>query len=270
MDSKQLSLVASEMFFGLQCDFYKDDRTGLVVMTREQIGAALGYASPGVAICKIHMRHRDRLEKHSFRLRIDKGKDRVLLEASKTGGAQETVFYTHTGIMEICHMSRMPRANKFFDFVWDVMDKLVKKGSALLKNAKKQKDEDVANSSAPTLSSIQTKLWLNVVSKQLNILAERLETDIISLLLFIYDEIELISGVVVSDVVADYKKLNGITRCPTLDVVASTPLLRNTFDLVLAKFGAPFRVDDGEDEDEFIRWVKKQKAARAADTEKGA
>lgn len=229
MGDRQLNLVASEKFCGLQCDFYKDSITGYIAMTREQIGAALGYKNPRFAIHKIHSRHFDRIDKHSFRMKIDKWLERGIgysMSPLKTGGSQETVFYTYIGIAEICHMSRMLRANQFFDFVWSVMDRLIKEDSPLLKDAEvRQGDKPDPKEPAPTPSSLQAKLWLDMVTKQLNIITERLDTDVISLLFFIYEEIELNSGIVVSDTIADYKKLHGIARCSTLEAVAAIPQL---------------------------------------------
>ena len=122
MDNK-LNLVANENFGDLQCGFYRQDGSDEVLMTREQIGEALGYKEPGIAIYKIHSRHPDRLGKFSIRVPIDKGLTK-LVNPDSSGGAQDTVLYSIEGVMEICRWSRQPKADDFMDFTWKVMKRL--------------------------------------------------------------------------------------------------------------------------------------------------
>lgn len=72
--------------------------------TREQIGAALGYANPRESIKNIHMRHRERLDQLSVVLKL-----RVAQTDTPSGGAQDTILYTRKGIMEICRWSQQPK-----------------------------------------------------------------------------------------------------------------------------------------------------------------
>ena len=44
---------------------------------------------------------------------------------------RETFVYTLRGVMEICRLSRQPKADKFIDFVWDVMESLYNGNSVL-------------------------------------------------------------------------------------------------------------------------------------------
>ena len=53
------SVVLQEAVNGVSCDFYGDG-LGEFFMTRQQIGEALGYGNPKVAISNIHMAHKER------------------------------------------------------------------------------------------------------------------------------------------------------------------------------------------------------------------
>ena len=58
-----------------------------ILLTREQIGQALEYSDPMVAIGKIHNRHKDRLDNFSFTILVN---------------GHEIYYYTEKGVMEIC------------------------------------------------------------------------------------------------------------------------------------------------------------------------
>lgn len=108
-----LQLIKSENFGAVECDFYRKDDE--ICMTRKQIGEALGYNKPQLAIDKIHLHHADRLNKFS-----------VTTYLVATDGKQySTTLYTRKGIMEICRWSQQPKADAFMDWVWDIMDDLV-------------------------------------------------------------------------------------------------------------------------------------------------
>jgi len=109
-----LSFVKSAPFGSMQCDFYSDNNE--VFMTREQIGTALEYSEPRKAIQKIHERYKHRLDKFS-----------VVTKLTTTDGkAYDTILYTAKGVYEICRWSRQPKADAFFDFVYDVLEGLRK------------------------------------------------------------------------------------------------------------------------------------------------
>ena len=97
-------------------------------MTRTQIGQALEYAKPNEAIQKIHEKYADRLDPQSLLLSLG--------SESKNGDTtytrnKNTYVYTLRGAMEICRLSRQPKADKFMDFVWDVMESLYNGDSVL-------------------------------------------------------------------------------------------------------------------------------------------
>lgn len=106
-----LTLATQKPFGNLTCDFYKNDNE--FYMTREQIGTALEYPAGAKAIAQIHSRNADRLNPMSG-----------VLKMKTPGGEQDTFVYTLRGVMEICRFSRQPKADKFMDFVWDVMESL--------------------------------------------------------------------------------------------------------------------------------------------------
>lgn len=110
---KDLQLVKSDYFGTVQCDFYSNGKD--YFMTREQIGAALEYSNPIIAISKIHDRHKERLDKYSVITRL----------VSTDGKAYDTTVYPRKGIMEICRWSQQPGADAFMDWVWNIMDALM-------------------------------------------------------------------------------------------------------------------------------------------------
>lgn len=118
-----LQLVAQEDFGDVPVDFYrKPDEE--VWMTREQIGTALGYVDPRVAIAKLHHKHKDRLDRFS-----------VVTDLVTTDGkAYQTYLYSPKGVYEICRWSRQPKADAFYDWVYEVLEKLRTKQAAILES----------------------------------------------------------------------------------------------------------------------------------------
>lgn len=108
-----LTLATQKPFGSLTCDFYKND-SGEFYITRAQIGQALEYKTPGDSIQRIHERNADRLNPLSVTVKLT-GTD---------GKLYDTYVYTLRCAMEICRFSRQPKADKFMDFVWDVMESL--------------------------------------------------------------------------------------------------------------------------------------------------
>ena len=108
-----LTLATQKPFGNLTCDFWQDENNHYY-MTRRQIGEALEYPNAEDQVKVIHSRHRDRFNPVSFRYQID-----------TPVGPSETYVYTLKGSMEICRFSRQPKADKFMDFVWDVVISLM-------------------------------------------------------------------------------------------------------------------------------------------------
>jgi hypothetical protein len=112
--SNNLQLVKSDKFGNVQCDFYSDGTDYL--MTREQIGTALEYANPQKAIDNLHAKHQARMDKDSVTLKV----------RATDGKFYDTTVYSRKGIMEICRWSQQPKADAFMDFVWNIMDALMR------------------------------------------------------------------------------------------------------------------------------------------------
>lgn len=102
-----LKLITTETFNNLPCNFYRNINDD-ILLTREQIGQALEYADPMVAIGKIHNRHSERLDKFSFTNLVN---------------GHQIYYYTEKGVMEICRWSKSKCANDFIDWVWDIIEK---------------------------------------------------------------------------------------------------------------------------------------------------
>lgn len=110
---KEPQLVRQADFCGLLVDFYGDPR-GEFYMSREQIGRALGYRNPQKAIDNLHARKKKRLDPLCVTLNL-RGKD---------GKQTERKLYTAKGVYEICRWSNKPNANRFYDFVYEMLDGL--------------------------------------------------------------------------------------------------------------------------------------------------
>lgn len=110
---KSLTLVKQAPFGALLVDCYTDGR-GNFYMTREQIGQALEYPHPQQAIDNIHKRHKERLDLFS-----------VILKMRTTDGKKyNTVLYQSRGVYEICRHSNQPKADAFYDCMYDVLEGL--------------------------------------------------------------------------------------------------------------------------------------------------
>lgn len=113
-----LKLVETDVFNEIAtCDFWGNASNEYLV-TREQIGRALGYSNPANAIKNIHLKHKERLDKFSTQLTLGYVEGDRYVE-------RERILYNRKGIMEICRWSRQPLADKFMDWCWEIMDRLI-------------------------------------------------------------------------------------------------------------------------------------------------
>jgi len=109
-----LSLAVKEMFEGNEMNIYQNENND-VFMTREQIGIALEYSDPRKAISNIHERNKKRLDRFSSTLNL-----------RTEAGLRETTIYNEKGIYEIIRHSKQPKADDFYDWVYDLLSKLRK------------------------------------------------------------------------------------------------------------------------------------------------
>ena len=118
-----MTVITSKSFGALNVDVYQNDKHQYY-MTREQIGAALEYTSPVVAIKKIHDRYADRLAALSSITNL-------VIEVGNHTQMRQTYVYSLRGVMEICRFSRQPKADAFMDFCWDIMESLMRGDTVL-------------------------------------------------------------------------------------------------------------------------------------------
>lgn len=243
-----LKLVTTESFengvaeHSIPCDFWKDINEEYYI-TREQIGVALGYNSPSNAIKNIHLKHKDRLDKFSTVLKVSH------VEGDRTV-ERERIFYSRKGVMEICRWSRQPIADKFMDWVWDVIDGLVSKSIQDSNNIVSKEMVDTVNEISISVKEIKREVsrrskcsfhyskWRAKVAQKVKVLAfiHKIDTN---------DGIKTIYGRIYGDMrtygkdINDYKE-DYLSQFPDLDgipsgieIVEYFEELRELFDNIL-------------------------------------
>ena len=118
-----MTVITSKPFGALSMDVYEDNNHQYY-MTREQIGTALEYAEPDKMIRTIHSRNSDRLDKFSTGIKL------MRVEGNRTV-ERAMICYNLRGVMEICRLSRQPKADAFMDFCWDIMESLMRGDTVL-------------------------------------------------------------------------------------------------------------------------------------------
>lgn len=121
--NNSMTVITSKPFGTLNMDVYEDSKHQYY-MTREQIGAALEYNNPNDAIRIIHSRNADRLDPLSTSFKLNG------VEGGITK-ARNIITYNLRGVMEICRLSRQPKADAFMDFCWDIMESLMRGDSVM-------------------------------------------------------------------------------------------------------------------------------------------
>ena len=111
-----LSLVMTQEVNNVPVDGYYGEKVAW--FTRQQIGEALEYTNPSIAIAKIHNRHKERFE----------GRSALTSLVSPDGKAYETWVYNFKGILEICRWSRQPKADMVMDALYEMAESVVEKG----------------------------------------------------------------------------------------------------------------------------------------------
>lgn len=128
----ELTLVKQERFAGLNVGFYQDENND-IFMTRNQIGEALGYSNPRRAMSDIHNRNKERLDQFSAVRKL----------VTTDGKAYDTYVYNEKGIYEIMRKSNQPKADEFYDFVYDIIEGL-RKGELQVVQHSYQIDDPIA------------------------------------------------------------------------------------------------------------------------------
>lgn len=115
--NNSMTVITSKPFGALNVDVYQNDKHQYY-MTREQIGRALECKEPRKYIAKIHERNADRLDPLSSVVNLT-------TEVGNYTQERQTYMYSLRGVMEICRLSRQPKADAFMDFCWDIMESLM-------------------------------------------------------------------------------------------------------------------------------------------------
>lgn len=123
MKNNSMTVITSKPFGALNVDVYEDNKHQYY-MTREQIGRALECKEPRKYIAKIHERNADRLDSLSTVVNLTTVEGGITKE-------REIICYSLRGVMEICRLSRQPKADMFMDFCWDIMESLMRGDSVL-------------------------------------------------------------------------------------------------------------------------------------------
>lgn len=110
-----LSIISKEMFGQNEMNIYQNENSE-IFMTRNQIGKALEYVEPNTAIRKIHKRNQERLNQFSVETNL----------VGTDGKSYETIIYNEQGIYEIIRRSAQPKADKFYDWVYELLSNLRK------------------------------------------------------------------------------------------------------------------------------------------------
>lgn len=118
-----MTVITSKHFGALNVDVYQNDKHQYY-MTREQIGRALECKEPRKYIAKIHERNADRLDSLSTVVKLTTVEGGITKE-------REIICYSLRGVMEICRLSRQPKADAFMDFCWDIMESLMRGDTVL-------------------------------------------------------------------------------------------------------------------------------------------
>lgn len=110
-----MELVESRIINLVSVDGYYED--GSAWFTREQIGSALEYSHPGIAIAKIHNAHKERLDQFSR-----------LTDLVNEVQSYNGYVYSIRGVMEICRWSNQPKADEVMDELYDMAEAVAEKG----------------------------------------------------------------------------------------------------------------------------------------------
>jgi prophage antirepressor-like protein len=163
----ELKIVTSSKFGNLKCNIFKGDKD--FFMTRQQIGEALEYSDPRVAISKIHSSHKGRLDKFSS----------VTATVTVDGKMRETVIYSSKGIYEICRWSQQRKADEFYDWVYDLIEQLRTKQSKVIPLSKDQAIITALRQTANLMEETQSiKTEQHEIRKLITQVDEKVETQI--------------------------------------------------------------------------------------------
>ena len=112
----KLALVEQRTINNVLVEGYYGDNDAW--FNREQIGSALGYSHPGIAVGKIHNKHKERLDKFST----------LTKTVNVDGKERDSYVYCLRGVLEICRWSKQPKADEVMDKLYDMAISVRDKG----------------------------------------------------------------------------------------------------------------------------------------------
>ena len=236
-----LKLITTETFNNLPCNFYRNMNND-ILLTREQIGQALEYADPMVAIGKIHNRHSERLDKFSFTNLVN---------------GHQIYYYTEKGVMEICRWSKSKRANEFMDWTWDIIEKyrhneltpdlfqitstltsITNTLTTLTQTMTSMQQEINAikdpQSVQPKLSKKKWSYWSTKMFPKYQLLIDYFQISYKELYKNLYNEMKnTYPDIDLNQEIDDYCYENHLESCYTLDVIEHNKILRKLFESIV-------------------------------------
>lgn len=225
----KLELITTENFSEVKCDFYKDN-CNEILLTREQIGNALGYTQGNVAITKIHNRHKDRLDSLSVYTKLE----------ATDGKRYNTCLYTERGVMEICRWSRQPKADEFMDWVWDIVELYRQQ-----LNNKEAYTPDILNNIDNRLAKIEKTItedkmtyfsdyttWKDILFKKIALLEYPLRTTRKDILSNLYRKLYT-AGYKMSDLKKSFCETHKTNDCYPLDAIQENEGAMNIVDKII-------------------------------------
>ena len=245
-----LKLITTETFGDLSCNFYRNMNDD-ILLTREQIGTALGYQYPDDALSKIHRRHSDRLDPLSVVVKL----------ASTDGKEYNTTLYSERGIMEICRWSKQPKADEFMDWAWDIIEKyrnrelisaqsidftpisnaissLAQTVNTLTQNMTAMQEDinDLKNSQRNRyVLNKRPSAWYKRMTPKYKMLMNYFDCTRSELYSSIYKELEDTYGVDIDQIYEDYCYENHLLKdeCFPMDAIEHDPMLRDALTLLI-------------------------------------
>jgi len=242
MKKESYNLVTTGKFMDIECNFYEKD--GEIYLTREQIGRALDYSNPRKAIEKLHLRHKERLDKYSIKVIDNKGnipstQIEWIGSENLNKGISVTTFYSKKGIMEICRHSHKPKANNFIDFCWDVIEEYYSLNKEYL--ARLDEVEERLND----MEDVQTKLlsnqkkggwskWMSKVMPIFNLMTDHFDISLGELYHNLFLELEnIFPETHLNQLKEDYCIANNLVTCYTMEVIEAKEDLRMKMEYII-------------------------------------
>lgn len=257
-----LKLITTENFGNISCDFYRNMNDD-ILLTREQIGSALEYSHPDIALGKIHSRHKKRLDQFS-----------VLTKLVSTDGKEyDTYLYTQKGVMEICRWSNKPKANQFMDWCWDVIEKyrnsqgftdqntqLFMNAIATLTSTITIMQQDISTIKGHQLQAQKQipkksfSRWTSKMFPKYKLLMNHFDVTLKDLYHNLFLELQnLYPDIDLVQMQEDYCFENGLERCYTMEVIEHNKDLRTLFEHMVDDLLDRYKLKSDSNEEYTIR-----------------